>query len=75
MSTLADLREEVRQLIGSGKYDRCFKNDWTDDAINFACGQVASLLGLTRLDVMANPVNNQFVIPSDAIKVVFMQVR
>ena len=79
MSTLAELREEVRQLIGSGTYDRFFlpngSTEWTDDGIRFACDQIVTLLGLTRTDAMAYPSDKRFVIPADAIKIVFMQVR
>jgi len=79
MSTLAELREETRQLLGPSVYDRFFlpngSTAWVDDAMVFACNQTATLLGLTRTDVMLHPSNGQVVIPSDAVKVVFVQER
>lgn len=74
MSTLTELREEVRQLVGSGLYDRFFlpggSPKWTDEGLNFACDQAVSLLGLTRTETQVSVVNKQSVIPTDAIKIV-----
>jgi hypothetical protein len=79
MSTLTELREEVRQLVGSGVYDRMMlpggSTRWTDEGLNWACEQTAQLLGITRVDVLSSVVNKQTVVPADAVKVVFIQVR
>lgn len=74
MTTLASIREEVRQLIGAGAYDRLFKNEWTDEGIQFACGQVASLLGLTRIDTVVTAADKKAIIPSDAVKIVDVSI-
>ncbi len=74
VSTLTELREEVRQLIGPGVYDRLLlpggSTRWTDEGLNWACDQTAELLGLTRTETVVSVTNKQAVIPADAIKVV-----
>ena len=74
MSTLVELREEVRQLVGASVYDRFFipggSTQWVDEGLNFARDQTAKLLGLTRQEVVVSVTNKQAVIPIDAIKVV-----
>ena len=74
MSNLAQLREEVRQLIGPGAYERLYKPEWADEGLLWACDQVASLLGLTRTDIRLSVVNKQVVIPADAVKVTDVRV-
>ena len=79
MSTLTELREEVRQLIGTGVYDRMMlpggSTRWTDEGLNWACEQTTELLGLTRVDILSSIVNKQTVIPDDAVSIVAVQVR
>ena len=66
--TLAELRADVRELIGAGIFDRCFEPAWANDAVNFACEQVASLLGLTFTLSSSIPVSGcKADIPSDAM--------
>lgn len=74
MSNLTELREEVRQLVGPGVYDRLLlpggSTRWTDEGLNWACEQAVELLGLTREEAVVSVANKQAVIPADAIKVV-----
>lgn len=68
--SLLQLREDVRDLIGVGVCDRCFEPEWVDEAVNFACEQIAALLGLTfilspSLSVTACTVD----IPEDVIRI------
>jgi hypothetical protein len=73
MSTLADLREEVRQLLGPGVYDRFLPSGstrWVDDALNLACSHTCELLGLTRIEALVAVTNKQAAAPSDAISIV-----
>jgi hypothetical protein len=71
---LSDLRSEVRDLIGYGAYDRLFSPAMTNDAINFACSQVAELLGLTRTDAMLAAAGNKVDMPADTARVIAVQV-
>jgi hypothetical protein len=73
MSTLVELREEVRELVGYGVYDRNFKPEWADEGLNWACAQAAALMGLTRQDTQVSVASKSVVIPDDAIKVVSVQ--
>jgi hypothetical protein len=79
MTTLASLESDVRNFIGPGLYDRFFlpagSTSWVDDGIKFAQRQIASLLGLTRIDKLFFSVNNRFAMPIDAIKVVHAEMR
>jgi hypothetical protein len=79
MSTLAELEDDVRDFVGPGVYYRFFlpagSTEWVDYAIKFACRQICCLMGLTRLDIMCTPSNNQIIIPGDSIKVVSCQSR
>ena len=72
--SLAQIREETRQIIGSGAFDRFFLpgglTTWVDEAANWACEQSAALLGLTRTDSLVTVASKLAVIPTDAIKVV-----
>ena len=74
MSNLAELRAEVRDLIGAGAFDRLFKPEWADEGINWACDEASTLLGLTRNDSQCTVINKQVVIPGDAVKVVSVQI-
>jgi hypothetical protein len=73
MTTRLALRAEVRELIGTGAYDRNFKPEWTNEGLDFACDQVAALLGLTRQDVELAVTNKHVVMPADAISAVSVQ--
>lgn len=72
---LETLREEVKELVGPGAYSRLYKDEWTDDGINWGCEQIAVLMGLTRTDALGTVNNKQVIIPEDAIKVVEVIVR
>jgi hypothetical protein len=71
---LSDLTDEVRDLIGYGAYDRLFSQEMTTDAINFACDEVAELMGITRVDVMLPVSNNKATLPTDVNRVVGVQI-
>jgi len=71
---LSDLTAEVRDLIGYGAYDRLFSQDMTTDAINFACGQVAELLGVTRVDAMLVVTSNKATLPTSTNRVIGVQI-
>lgn len=70
MANRGELRAEVRELIGAGIFDRCYQTDWADEAIDFACEQVAALLGLTFAFSDSIAVTNRYAAsPGDAIRV------
>jgi hypothetical protein len=71
---LADLTADVRNLIGYGAYDRLFSQEMTTDAINFACDEVAELMGITRVDVMLPVSSNTAIMPADVSRVVGVQI-
>ena len=77
MTTLASLESDIRDFMGASLYDRFFlpagQTTWVDDAIKFAQREVATLLGLTRVEITAFPVNKMFAVPSDSVKLI--QVR
>lgn len=68
--TQAELRAQVRELIGSDTYDRSFKDEWTNDALNWACEQAACMLGLTtdlqRYDIVNR---NRVFLPTSLVKI------
>lgn len=66
---LQELRAEVRELVGAGLFDRCFKPEWADEAVQFACVQAATLLGLTFTFSPTLTVTQRYVtLPVDAIQ-------
>jgi hypothetical protein len=70
---LADLRADVRDLIGFGAFDRLFSPSMANEAVNFACSQVAEILGITRTDVLLAVASNTSVIPNDCTRIISVQ--
>lgn len=75
MSTLADLEQELRELIGYSLFDRVFcpagSLAWADTAINWACDMASKMCGLTRMTTGPMAVTDKKVsAPADAIKVI-----
>jgi len=75
--TLAELEQDVSDLIGAGVYNLIFlpggATTWIDDALNWGCDQIAQLLGITRVDASLSVSGNLVTIPTDAIKPVAVQ--
>ena len=65
----AELREDVRSLIGAGAFDRSFKPEWANEAIAVACAQVASKMGLTRVESHFLVTNKRVTLSSDVVSV------
>ena len=73
--TQAELRAQVRELIGSDTYDRSFKDEWTNDALNWACEQTACMLGLTRNIDRYDIVNrNRVFLPTSLVKIISVRI-
>jgi hypothetical protein len=66
---LASLRADVRDLIGSGVFDRSFEQGWANEAINISCNQVAARMGLTRVEVALLVAGGKSLLPGDVISV------
>ena len=71
--TLSGLLGDVRDLIGSGAYDRLFSHAMATKGMNFACTQCAEIMDLTRVDTRLPVTANQAVQPADAVKLVTVQ--
>jgi len=74
-STLAQLEDEVRDLIGGMAYDATFTpaglTTWVDSSLNWAAEMVAKLMGLTY--VVANcsvSSANKVALPTDVVSIV-----